>query len=179
MRVIGIDPGKSGAIALVHDRAAIWVKSCPIIKPKKGKSQYDERAMAKIISDETDGEFIMNPLTTRRGIPAPRIDLVVIESVHAMPGQGVSSMFNFGMGFGIWLGILASKSIPYELVTPQRWKKDMLADIPGDDKKARSVIAAKRMFPDLEFPLKKDHDKAEAVLLAAWGTRKYGRQDRG
>jgi crossover junction endodeoxyribonuclease RuvC len=164
VRVIGIDPGKTGAVAVIEDNTIVELYDCPIItSSKKGvKPQYDERGMARIIQVEI----------ARIGCP---VDKIVIEKVGAMPGQGVTSMFTFGMGFGLWLGILATLPVPYELVTPQRWKKEMLMDIPGGnslkERKARSVVAAKRLFPGLDLPRVKDHGKAEAVLIAAWGMR--------
>lgn len=155
LKVIGIDPGKSGAIAMVEAGKVLFVEDTPVITPKKGKAQYDERAMFQLLESAVlDGA-----------------KKIILEKVSAMPGQGVTSMFSFGQGFGLWLGMMAALSIPYELVTPQRWGKDMLADIPGDDRKARSVMAAKRMFPELQFARKKDHGRAEAILLAAWGIK--------
>lgn len=160
MRVIGIDPGKSGAIAMVErnptkgEDRVIWAVDCPVIK-SKGKTLYDERSMA-------------NLLKIGRGSVQP-FEKVYLEKVHAMPGQGVTSMFEFGKGLGIWLGILSCMHKPYQLVTPQRWKRDMLKDVEGTDQKARAVIAAKRMFHDLELPYKKDHGKADAIMIAAWG----------
>ena len=157
MIAIGIDPGKSGSVAAVEDGKILGVMDCPTIRPKNGKSQYDERAMYQMLFCH--------------GLYLGSADKIILEKVHAMPGQGVVSMFEFGKGLGIWLGILATQKIPYELITPQRWKKEMLRDIPGTDQKARSVIAAKRLYPDLELPRKKDHNKADAVLIATWGLR--------
>lgn len=154
--VIGIDPGKGGALALVKAAQVLHVEDTPLIKGTKGKAQYDERGMWSTLK----------ALTERH-----QVDRIVLEKVSAMPGQGVTSMFTFGQGFGLWLGMLAALPVPYELVTPRRWKKTMLADIPGTDQKARSILAAKRLFPGLELPRKKDHGKAEAVLLAAYGLR--------
>lgn len=94
---------------------------------------------------------------------------VILEQVHAMPKQGVASSFNFGRGLGLWEGLIVGIGFPYTLVSPQRWKKKMLADM-GKDKGA-SVLRAKQMFPSIasELKLVKDHNKAEALLLAAWG----------
>lgn len=156
--VIGIDPGKSGAIACVErdqmgNIKLLGVHDTPVIKPKKGKAQYDERLMAQIIKN------------------TPGAAKILIEKVNAMPGQGVVSMFSFGMGFGLWLGIVTTFGVPYELVIPQRWKKEMLADIAGDDQKARAVTAAKRLFPDADLSRKKDHGRADAMLIAYYGAR--------
>jgi len=157
--IIGIDPGKSGAVAFLNDRL-IDVVSCPIIPGKKSRKEYDERGMADVFIQRLD----FDPKNETRAF---------MEKAQAMPKQGVSSMFNYGTGYGIWIGILAALGIPYELVTPRRWKKDMLADLPGDDQKARSVIAANRLFPHCRYK-KKDHNKAEALLIAEWGRRRIG-----
>lgn len=149
-RVLGIDPGKTGAIALVEDKKVVWVEKCPVIKPKKGKPMYDERSMAMLIAK------------------AGAIDRIVLEKVHAMPGQGVVSMFTFGEGFGIWKGICAVTPVSYILVAPQTWKKKMLADIEGDCQKTKSILAVHRMFPEISLK-KSQHGHADAIMLAAWG----------
>lgn len=96
---------------------------------------------------------------------------VFLEQVHSMPKQGVASSFNFGRGFGLWEGLLAGMRFPYTLVSPQRWKKAMLADMAKD--KGASVLRAKQLFPNCVEQLKlvKDHNKAEALLLAEYGRR--------
>jgi hypothetical protein len=154
LKVVGIDPGKSGCVAFLEGQDVV-LHSCPIILNGK-KREYDERAMASIIK---------NAAWTGT-------KMIFMEKVHAMPGQGVTSMFSFGQGFGIWLGILSCFDIPYELVSPQRWKRDMMADIPGEDNKAKSIIAAKILFPQANIKWKKDHNLAEALLIAEWGRRR-------
>ena len=96
----------------------------------------------------------------------------MIEAVHSMPKQGVASSFSFGRGLGIWEGILSAYSIPYVKVSPQRWKKEMLADMPRDNKDS-SRIAATRLFPNASDMLarKKDDGRAEALLMAAYAQR--------
>lgn len=96
-----------------------------------------------------------------------------LERAGAMPGQGVTSMFKFGENFGFIQGLLAAYSIPYELVTPQKWKKEF--QITGD--KNSSISVCKRLFPDVSLRrtdrCKKDHDgMAEALLMAEYARRK-------
>ncbi len=96
----------------------------------------------------------------------------VLERVGAMPGQGVTSMFNFGKNYGFIQGLLAAYFIPFELVTPQKWKKTF--GVTGD--KNSSISVCKRLFPDVDLrrteKCKKDHDgKAEALLLAEYARR--------
>ena len=155
---VGIDPGLTGAVALIHGESplggVIEIFDAPIAVVKKGKKKQgvplpDE--MARIFYGIRD----YNPI-------------VYIEQVHAMRKQGVTSMFNFGMGYGMWIGILAALSIPYQLVTPQRWKKEMMHGMVTAEKDA-SLVQAKRLFPQVAEQLqrKKDDGRAEALLIAA------------
>src|SRR5271166_3411890 len=103
---------------------------------------------------------------------AERQDVIaVLENVHSLPSQGVSSSFCFGEGKGMWEGILAAFQIPMELVSPQRWKKEMMAD-QGKDKSA-ARFKAMALFPDMPdaFKLVKHDGRAEAMLMAAYGQR--------
>ena len=96
-----------------------------------------------------------------------------VEQVSAMPGQGVTSMFNFGKGFGWILGTLEAYSVPYELIRPQKWKKEF--SVTSD--KNTSIEVCKRLFPHVSLlpteRCKKDNDgMAEALLLAEYARRK-------
>ncbi len=146
---IGIDPGKSGAIAFIFGKNISQFHT-----PLVGK-EYDVSQMVKIITG-SDTYRLENAFC-------------VIEKVHAMPGQGVVSMFTFGYGFGLWVGIIASLRIPYILVAPQTWKKEMLKDTNRD--KGASIIMAEQLFPDFRCKFKKDEALAEALLLAEYGRR--------
>jgi len=89
----------------------------------------------------------------------------------------VASSFNFGMGYGMWIGIVVGLGLPYELVTPQRWQKEMLAGMQGG--KDASCIRAQELFPEADLRLgprsKKLHDgRADALLLAEFGRRTHG-----
>jgi len=154
LRTLGIDPGKTGALAMITPHGHMAADTPTITM--NGKKIIDERRMVEVF----------------RSIVAKKPIFVFLEMVHAMPKQGVVSMFTFGKSFGIWLGILASHDVPYELVTPQKWKAQMLAGVEGTDNKAKSVIVAKRLFPENSGWKKKDHNKAEALLIAEWGRRK-------
>ena len=98
----------------------------------------------------------------------------VLEKVNAMPGQGVVSMFNFGQNYGFIQGVLKAHEIPYELVTPQKWKKEFSCT----SDKNTSIEVCKRLFPNVSLKAtdrcKKDHDGiAEALLIAEYGRRHY------
>ncbi|MBQ8737780.1 MAG: hypothetical protein IJY78_08200 [Bacteroidaceae bacterium] len=96
-----------------------------------------------------------------------------VESVSAMPGQGVTSMFNFGKGFGWTLGTLEAYDVPYELIRPQKWKKEF--SVTSD--KNTSIAVCKRLFPHVSLlpteRCRKDNDgMAEAMLMAEYARRK-------
>lgn len=156
MIYIGIDPGKAGAVAVI-DGYDVKLYDTPVAKIKDSKNDYIPNAMADIISKHVHNSYEV---------------FVVLEKVHAMPGQGVSSMFSFGRGLGLWEGILATLRLPYVMVAPQTWKKAMLADMPKDNKDSSRIVAT-RLFPNATDMLKrkKDDGRAEALLMAEYGKR--------
>lgn len=161
MIVIGIDPGLDGAlVALVRGSdATITVLDTPTLTvqgPKGNKREYNLASMSEMVRS--------------LAVPGTR---AFVEKVHSMPGQGVRSMFSMGVGLGAWLGILAGLQIPYELVTPQRWKKALLPDM-GKDKDA-SRLRAIQLFPAHAnlFARKKDDGRADAMLIAEYGRRQH------
>lgn len=143
---LGVDPGKAGAWAVI-DSSGGWVNGGLV--PLVGK-EYDEPGMRRVFSGLVD-------------------PIVAIEKVHAMPGQGVSSMFSFGVGFALWRGIVVGLGLGYELVTPRTWQKEMLAGLPkGERTKESAVIQAKRLWPEIPITRKKDYGLADAALVAEW-----------
>jgi crossover junction endodeoxyribonuclease RuvC len=167
MIFIGIDPGLNGAVGLISDRhgylvypdgenGSIQVYDTPtmIVSGAKEKRVYNTVEMANLLS----------PF---KGQDA----LVILESVHSMPKQGVASSFSFGQGLGMWQGIIAALGLPLEMPSPQRWKKEILAD-QGKDKDA-SRFKAIQLFPSLATQLSrvKDDGRAEAILMAEYGRR--------
>ena len=146
MIYIGIDPGKTGAMAYITNDGLVNV----------------------IPFDEDLYKFTLNGLG-RQDEPV----ICALEHVNAMPGQGVTSMFNFGMNFGWIRGVLEANHIPYELIRPQKWKKEF--SITQD--KNQSIAVCKRLFPDVSLlrteKCRKDDDGlAEAILLAEYARRK-------
>lgn len=154
MLFIGIDPGFTGAIVMIPAGCnIISVADTPILESKKGKKikkEYFIPGMASLLESVSPEAHVF------------------IEKVHAMPGQGVTSMFNFGKGFGIWLGIIVALKLPYTLVTPQAWKKKMLD---GKGNKDDSRIRAIELCPEQAdyFKRKKDIGRADATLIAMYG----------
>lgn len=146
---IGIDPGQTGAVAILSTTERAVVFDTPILlvgAGKKTQHEHNINQMAHILRENAANA------------------IAAIESVHSMPDQGVSSSFRFGKGFGIWLGILGTLQIPYTLITPQRWKKTML-DGMGKDKDA-SRFRAIQLFPHQPLALKWHHGRADALLIA-------------
>ena len=147
---IGIDPGKSGALAYIEvNDAQITGKVMPF-------SESGYRFIIRHLAEEYAGNIVC-----------------AVEQVSAMPGQGVTSMFNFGKGFGWILGTLEAYSVPYELIRPQKWKKEF--SVTSD--KNTSIEVCKRLFPHVSLlpteRCKKDNDgMAEALLLAEYARRK-------
>lgn len=154
MRVFcGIDPGKDGCLAILGYREA------PILVP------FSETEYAN--------QLRRLSLVTRNGIDG--IVFCVVEHVNAMPGQGVTSCFSFGQNFGFILGLLRAFMIPYELVRPQKWKKEFSCT----SDKNTSIEVAQRLFPGVDLrrtpKCQKPHDGiAEALLLASYAKRHLG-----
>lgn len=153
MNWIGVDPGLDGAIAVMCD-GGITLLDTPTVSNGK-KRDMDLYAIVRLL----------------RGLTCSQDALVSIESVHSMPGQGVASTFAFGKGFGMWLGVLAALNVPHQAVAPQTWKKVMLRD--GGKEKDASRVKAAQLFPQVADQLtrKKDHGRADALLMAAWAQR--------
>lgn len=154
---LGIDPGLDGACAVIGGAFGPTVFDTPTltVEGRAGKRrEYDVRTM-------------VSRLLPFHGVSGDA--LALIENVHAMPGQGVRSMFTMGFGVGVWIGILAALNIVYERVTPQRWQKVML-DGQGKDKEA-ARFKAQALFPGIELHLKKHHGRADALLIGEYGRR--------
>ena len=162
---VGIDPGLHGAIVqLDGSMRASAVFRTPIIAGEEGaKSQYDERAMAALVRQMVDR-------AKDRGLQLR----FAIEDVAAAPGQGVVSMFRFGVGYGLWLGILAGSDCPVHKVKPQQWQRIAFAGRPQADKKQTSFLVARELFPELPLKSKSaDSGISDAALIALACARIY------
>ena len=155
MLIIGIDPGISGAICFFENGEIKDVIDMPVMADgKKNKKQIN-------------GSQIFNEISTRiKNYKAENIN-VVIEQVSAMPGQGVTSMFNFGQSFGVLKGICAAMQLPIFLVRPAKWKKHFELINSQKDSSRTKVI---QIFPKISSHLsrKKDANKADAILIASF-----------
>ena len=153
MRIIGIDPGLSGAIAILEDNKIKELFDMPVMPDgKKNKRQLNNALLVKLIKDN-----IKNLENT----------VMVVEQVNAMPGQGVTSMFNFGQTFGAIKGICAAPGLPIFFVRPAKWKKYFeLINSSKDASRTKAI----EMYPSISEQLskKKDVNKSDAILIARY-----------
>ena len=156
MITLGIDPGITGAISIFNDGHFRCVHDMPVMQMGKTR-QINSAALAGIVIDES-----------KLKSDSPNDVVAYLEKVNAMPGQGVTSMFNFGMGYGAIQGVLAAHHIPYKLVTPQKWKK--YYNLTGKDKDCARTLAIQQ-FPKAELNLKKHIGRADAILIGQYGVK--------
>ena len=160
MLIIGIDPGISGSICFFEDGKILDVLEMPTMTDgKKNKKQVN-------------GAQIYNEISSKiMGIEKQNLR-VIIEQVSAMPGQGVTSMFNFGQSFGILKGICSAMQLPMYFARPAKWKKYFgLIKSEKDASRTKAI----EMFPDFSSQLskKKDSNKADAILIASFYYETY------
>ena len=160
MLIIGIDPGISGSICFLDNGKILEVVEMPIMTDgKKNKKQVN-------------GSQVYNEITKRIKQFEKNQIRVVIEHVSAMPGQGVTSMFNFGQSFGILKGICTAMQLPMYFVRPAKWKKYFnLLNSEKDASRTRAI----EIFPYFSSQLskKKDSNKADAILIASFYHETY------
>ena len=160
MIIIGIDPGISGAICFLKNGSILDVIDMPIMTDgKKNKKRVN-------------GSQIYNEIKSLINENGKDTLKVVVEQVSAMPGQGVTSMFNFGQSFGILKGICAAMQLPIYFVRPAKWKKYFnLINAEKDASRTRAI----EIFPYYSSNLskKKDSNKADAILIASFFHETY------
>ena len=164
MLIIGIDPGISGSICFFKDGRILDVIEMPtMIDGKKNKRQVN-------------GSQIFNEISKRINQTEKKDIKVIIEQVSAMPGQGVTSMFNFGQSFGILKGICAAMQLSMYFVRPAKWKKYF--NLINSEKDA-SRTKAIEIFPYFSSNLtkKKDSNKADAILIASYFYETFRQQE--
>ena len=151
MKIIGIDPGLSGAIAVLKDNKVLNIFEIPVMSEgKKNKRQLNSAQLVRLLKDNIKDDEEVS---------------VVVEQVNAMPGQGVTSMFNFGQTFGAIKGICAALGLPIFFVRPSKWKKHFeLINSSKDSSRTKAI----EMYPLLssELSKKKDVNKSDAILIA-------------
>ena len=163
MLIIGIDPGISGSICFFKDGRILEVIEMPVMtEGKKNKKQVN-------------GAQIYNEFLKKINNKGDEIR-VVIEQVSAMPGQGVTSMFNFGQSYGILKGICSAMQLPMFFVRPAKWKKYFnLINSQKDASRTRAI----EIFPYFSTQLskKKDSNKADAILIASFYYETHQKED--
>ena len=155
MLIIGIDPGISGSICFFEDGQILDVVEMPTMtEGKKNKKQVN-------------GSQLYNEVSKRIKQKDKKNIKVIIEHVSAMPGQGVTSMFNFGQSFGILKGMCSAMQLPMYFVRPAKWKKYFsLINSEKDASRTKAI----EIFPYFSANLskKKDSNKADAILIASY-----------
>jgi crossover junction endodeoxyribonuclease RuvC len=162
MRIIGIDPGLSGGIAILENNKIKEMFDMPVMaEGKKNKRQLNSALLAQLIKDNIED---IND------------SVVVVEQVNAMPGQGVTSMFNFGQTFGAIKGICAALNLPIFFVRPAKWKKHFELINSSKDASRTKVI---EMYPSIAEKLskKKDVNKSDAILIARYYSETRFKED--
>lgn len=143
--IAAIDPGKSGAIAFYFSSHShvVSVEDMPVV---------DHRINGVELASRINQ---MSP------------DACIIELVSSRPGQGVASMFNFGMSFGVAVGVVQALNIPLHFVTPSKWKKYFSLSSDKEESRRRAID----LWPESadRFSRRKDEGRAEAALIAKWG----------
>lgn len=150
---LGIDPGVSGAIAIFESDRLITVLDMPVVETQAGKKKK-RRISPEMLVAELE-QYV------------PFITKAYMENVHAMPGQGVSSMFTFGEASGLVRGVMAGFKVPTQLVSPASWKRGLSL---ASGKDASRAMAA-QLWPHAAgfFTRQRDDGRAEAALIAHWG----------
>ena len=155
MIIIGVDPGINGAISIIENKKIIEVYDTPtMIDGKKNKRQVN-------------GAQISNEIIKRTENIEKKNIKVIIEQVAAMPGQGVTSMFNFGQSFGVLKGICSALQLPMYFVRPVKWKKYFNLLNSNKDSSRTKAIEAFPYFSE-NLSRKKDTNKADAILISSY-----------
>jgi len=159
MIIFGVDPGVSGAVSILRNKEVLDVFEMPtMIDGKKNKKQVNGSELTNIIANTLD---LKNTEFKKDEV------VVVVEHVNAMPGQGVTSMFNFGQSFGVIKGICAALRLPIYFIRPTKWKKHFNLINTNKDASRTKVI---EVYPKISGKLsrKKDSNKADAILIARY-----------
>lgn len=152
--IVGIDPGLSGALAILDHDDVLLLEDLPTVQfsDARIKHRIDGAGLARML-EPFAGEVFM----------------AIVEKVGARPGEAASGAFSFGFTSGCIAGVLAALNIPTTLVTPATWKKSLGLGSDKDLSRSRAL----ELFPSQAGKLsrKRDHDRAESLLLAEWGRR--------
>lgn len=149
---VGIDPGLTGAIAILRSGEYYDLMDMPVIvKGGSGKVKYE-------VSPVAITHYLRSKIAPSEGAAS------IIERVNSMPGQGAATVFSLGDSFGCARAVLACFGLPYRDVTPTVWKKHF--GLSSDKEQSRAL--ATKLFPQAELHLRKHHDRSEALLMARY-----------
>ena len=164
-KIIGVDPGLDGAVCVLIDGKVAEVHDIPTFEITVGKSYSHGAASKKRRKVDVLGLF-------RIFAAHPDTAFVLIEQVWAMPKQGVMSAFTFGKTAGSIEACIGLSTLPMHTVSPLAWKKELRVTNDKDGARSRAI----ELFPEGYewFSRKKDHNRAEAALIAHYGRMKYG-----
>ena len=154
MIYVGIDPGLNGSISIIKNNNLSLV---PMPTIKLDKKEIDMPALSDFL----------------KVYVAQGKSFCVLEKAQAMPGQGVSSMFKIGKGYGILLALLSCLEIPFQEVHPRVWTKEMFRGVSGEGKD-RSFSVARKLFPSWKPKYKYEKEYADSILMAEYARRIHG-----
>jgi crossover junction endodeoxyribonuclease RuvC len=156
--IIGIDIGVTGAVAVLDDAGLLQVLfDMPVMASGKGQASVKHQLNARSLYTGLRDYSLNRPVA-------------YVEALNAHPDQGRSSIFSLGESFGTVKAVLACLGIPYEVVHPATWKKAMgLAGVPKAQAKEASRTMAIQLYPFADLSKKRDHNRAESILIARWG----------
>jgi hypothetical protein len=169
---VGIDPGATGAVALLAWGKA-FVGDIPVLKVKKSGGGYKTEMN---IPAALQALRVLGPVRNQIRVA---VEQAQVQAPGARGGAGAfgattMTAFRVGTSFGIWLGVLATMGLPYARIAPQAWKRSL--GLSGKDKEASRLLALE-LFPGTDLNLKKHSDRAEAVLIAEYHRRKLNGGD--
>lgn len=161
MRVIGIDPGLSGSLAMIDsDGLLLEIEDMPTIAAGT-KRHLDRGRLVELLDDWV---FQWEPHGKAR---------VVLERAGTRPGQSAQSGLKTGIGYGVILGVLSALRIPFEDVTPQAWQKALLGTLKKGESKGRARIFAQQHFPHADLGKRKTEDRSDSLCLAVFGHKQW------
>lgn len=174
LQFIGIDPGSSGAVAVLEEDGSIRFHDTPTLIMRVGKAmkhKQDVSQCALLLSGITSAHRGDALVTIERVAPMPHF--VEKDGVVERQAMGVTSAFTFGEGLGMWQGICAGLLVPFQMVAPATWKRAMM---PGMNKeKDASRQRVMQLYPQCvpDIARKRDHARADALLIAAWAKKEW------
>jgi crossover junction endodeoxyribonuclease RuvC len=164
---LGIDPGLDGALVAIAGSIVVF-HDTPTVTVKVGskfKRQIDPHGCARLLRQYCKDDLLM--VTIEKVTPMPSFKGK--EEGEEPSSMGVTSAFSFGWGLGVWIGVCAGLNLPFQLVAPRSWKSRLMADMSKE--KDASRVKAMQLYPHISGDLarKKDHNRADALLLARYG----------